>query len=301
MALSIFIGAVSCRLWLLRSMGGDTITISGRLWRLLTISAAVLVASSLANLTERSAEMSGLGITAILPVLPTVIFKSHFGSMWLVKVAALTSVWVSWLATRHHKGSRMAVVFMFHMGVLITFSLSASGHASDFGDLSFQQLIDWLHFLTSALWSGTLLALAFVILPVAAEMSDAEEKGITGIAGRFYSLSWPVLAAVILSGLYNSVVEVGSFQALVATSYGRILSAKLLFLLFLAVRYVVFSRQAKDAPGYAGKFLRRVKTDAIVIFFVVLCVALLSHAIPGRHASHVSPNQHMEDHHMEGM
>ena len=275
-------------------MGEDTITILGRHWMLLTVSAAVLVASSILNLIVRSAEMSGIGITAILPVLPTVIFKTHFGSMWLVKVAALTAAWISWWITRQHRGSHTAVVFMFHMGVLITFSLSESGHASDFGDLSLPQLIDWLHFLTSVLWAGALMTLAYVIPPVATEMPETKEKIIIGIAGRYYSFSWLVLIAVVSSGFYNAVVEVGSFKALASTPYGRILFAKLFFLFFLSFRYAAFSRHEKDEPGYARQFLSRVRTDAIIVFGVLICVALLTHTIPAPHASHAFPSHHME-------
>ncbi|HAM51622.1 MAG TPA: hypothetical protein DCP92_13410, partial [Nitrospiraceae bacterium] len=50
---------------------------------------------------------------------------------------------------------------------------------------------------------------------------------------RFYVLFGPVFSLLVATGLYNAWVEVGSFGLLIKTPYGRVLSAKIVLLLFL--------------------------------------------------------------------
>ena len=53
---------------------------------------------------------------------------------------------------------------------LIAMMRSASGHAADWGDLTFSELIDWLHLMASTLWGGGLLTLCIVVLPAALKL-----------------------------------------------------------------------------------------------------------------------------------
>ena len=95
-------------------------------------------------------EMSGLGITAILPVLPTVLFKTHYGRIGLVRSAGLGLALVVWFVGRRHLNSRFVAVFLLCASAAIAFSRSATSHAADFGDLSLQELSDWLHLMASS-------------------------------------------------------------------------------------------------------------------------------------------------------
>ena len=129
------------------------------------ISLIALVLSSISNLLQRTMEMSGLGITQIIPVLPDVLFRTHFGRIGLVRSAGLGLALVVWFAGRKHINSRSAGFFLLCAAAVIAFSRSATSHAADFGDLSLQELSDWGHLLASASWAGTLIAIAGVFSP----------------------------------------------------------------------------------------------------------------------------------------
>ena len=39
---------------------------------------------------------------------------------------------------------------------------SASGHAADWGDLTWPEVIDWVHLMAGAVWGGGLIALSIM-------------------------------------------------------------------------------------------------------------------------------------------
>ena len=290
MALTVLLGAVWCHLWMARPTGEGLSypkEFLDRLRRLLMVCLAALVISSIAGLVQRSIEMSGIGFTAILPLLPTIIFKTHYGSMWLLRLAGLFVAWVVWWANRRHMGSCLFDIFMLCAGAAIAFSRSASGHPADFGDLSPQQLADWLHLLAVSFLGGTLIALASLFPPSVIAEDNMKQRLVAGIANRFHILFGPLLAVLVLTGLYNAWFAVGSFRALVITTYGGLLSAKLALFLLLTFRYIVPPEHGRDESQFAMSFLRHTRVGAILVLGVLLCVSVLVHKVPARHYAHL--------------
>jgi putative copper export protein len=241
-------------------------------------------------------EMSGLGITAIFPVLPTVLFKTHYGSMWFVRVAGITSALAVWWAARHRPQSRVADALMLLAGAAIAFSRSASGHSADYGDLSPQQLANWLHLLAVSSWGGALVTIAAVFPPAMVAGDDGQQRTVAGVADRFYVLFGPAFALLVLTGLYNAWFLVGGLRALVTTPYGGLLSAKLVLLLLLTVRYIAPPEHGRDESFFAMRFLHRTRVEVIFFVGILLCVAVLVHRIPARHQSHVGHTEHSGGH-----
>ena len=303
-ALAALIGASLCLLYLARPAGESaeyTQAFWGRLRRLILICLGLLSISTIFGLIGRSMEMGGFGFAASLPLLPTVIFKSHYGSMWLLRVAALITAWIVLLAGRQYAGSRFFGGFLLLAGAALAFSRSASGHPSDFGDLSSQQLADWLHLLAVSAWGGSLMTLA-VIFPPAVVKDDIPHQRLAAMtADRFYLVFGPLLTAIVFTGLYNAWFQVGSFEALVTTPYGGLLSVKLLLLLFLALRYIAPPEHSRDEALFVTKFLHRTRLEAAVILALLLTVALLVHQIPARHFLHLQMMQGTGGHAGHGM
>jgi len=291
-ALITLIGAALSLLLSGKTPDGGAAGIPGlpeRRHQLMLICLGALTVTSFYGPVQRSMEMSGMGINAVLPVLPTTVFKTHFGSMWLIRLAGLSAAWILWLAGRQKKDSLPFAAFLFGCGAVIAFSRSASGHPADFGDLSPQQIADWLHLLAVASWAGALLALAPIFSPaaVAADTADSAGQTVANVADRIYRFFGPVLTVLVLTGLYNAWFAVGSFEPLITTTYGRLFSAKILLFLILVFRYIAPPRHGKDTGLFAAKFLGRTRVDAVVILGVLLFVSLLIHVIPARHQAHL--------------
>jgi putative copper export protein len=249
-----------------------------------------LVISSVGNLIQRTMEMSGRGIIEALPLIPTVLFRTHYGSVGLVRSTGLGLALVVWFFGKRHLYSKGFGALMLCAASAIAFSRSATSHAADFGDLSLQELADWVHLLASAGWGGALLAIAITYSPFSMANNNENQPAVAGIADRFYVFFGPIFALLMATGLYNAWVEVGDFGPLWTTSYGRILSIKLVLVAMLTARYLTPPQHGKDEAGFAIKFLRRTRIEALIILVILVCVALFSHEIPGRHAAHAMHN-----------
>jgi copper resistance protein D len=292
-ALAALIGASLCLLYTAESNGKSAEypkVFLNRVRRLIAICLSLLTISSVFGLIGRGMEMSGFGFGASLPLLPTVVFKSHYGSMWLLRVAGLIIAWIVLIAGRRYTGSRLFGGFLLLAGALLAFSRSASGHPSDFGDLSPQQLADWLHLLAVSAWGGYLMALAAIIPPAFVKDDILQQRLAAITAERLYLVFGPLLSIIVFTGLYNAWFQIGSFQALTTTPYGGLFSVKILLLLVLALRYIAPPEHGRDEALFATKFLSRTRKEAVIFSVLLLCVALLVHQIPARHFLHL---QHM--------
>ena len=256
-ALSTLAGVALCLLWTHRSDADKETSpgFVGRLSCLFVICLIALVISSISNFIQRAMEMSGLGITAILPVLSTVLFKTHYGRIGLVRSAGVGLALVVWFLGRRHLNSRFVAVLVLCAFAAIAFSRSATSHAADFGDLSLQELSDWIHLAASSLWGGMLIAATVVFRPSLLAEDSRQYPLVSGIADRFYILFGPVLSLLVLTGLYNAWVEVGSFGLLITTPYGRALSVKIVLLLLLVLRYIAPPPHGPDESVFVMKFL----------------------------------------------
>ena len=292
MALSTFVGGILCLLWTVHLTGDATPSppLIANLRRLLMLCLIALVISSVGNLVQRTMEMSGRGIIEALPLIPTVIFKTHYGSVGLVRSSGLGLALLVWFFGKRHFYSKGFGAIMLCAASAIAFSRSATSHAADFGDLSMQELADWFHLLASVGWGGALLAIAIIFWPSSVANINEDQHAVSGIADRFYVFFGPVFALLMATGLYNAWVEVGDLTPLWTTSYGKILSIKLVLVAVLTMRYITPPQHGKDDAGFAMKFLSRTRVEALVVLGILLCVALFSHEIPGRHASHAMHN-----------
>ena len=99
--LALSTGIVMSLLWVLPPKSSDALpdhdNLRSRMWLFLTVSVLVMLASSVLDLLVRSAEMSGEPVTEVFPELSTVIFRTHYGSVWLVRMAVLVLVASFWL------------------------------------------------------------------------------------------------------------------------------------------------------------------------------------------------------------
>ena len=121
------------------------------------------------------------------------------------------------------------------LSILELVSLAWAGHATASpGPFGIVHLLgDALHLLTSAFWPGALAPLAaFFLLVLKSNQSEAIELA-ASVVRRFSASSLIAVAVMALTGLLNSIFMVGSFRALLTTTYGQLLASKLI--LFFAM------------------------------------------------------------------
>ena len=258
----------------------------------------------------RAATMSGGGPAAAAPAMPVVLTHTHFGAVWIGRVVALLALLaLSRACLRGWQG----VGALAALGVALTVSLT--GHAGDWGDLTPTAGIDWIHVVAATTWTGGL----FVLVGVAArEARHWPVSLLADVMRRFSRLAAWCLLAVVLSGAYASWVQVAGVTALWQTIYGRALIVKVLLVLGLAWwgavnRYTVLPRLAGGgAPGVLERLFRRGRTllagspeipprtapsrltvyltrEVLLALLVFACSAILTESTPARHAHHLGP------------
>lgn len=289
------------------------------MWRLFGICMALILAGGISEVLIRSMEMSGQPFSEICSVLPTVLSRTHYGHVWLARTAAITLMTLMPAAGGRARDSRIFQLIMLALALVASMTMSASGHASDAGDFSSNEIMDWLHLVAVSVWGGGLFVLSMVILPGLIGPDDRQEALIADVARRFSRMAGIAVGIVIITAIYNYLVYVGSFEALLMTPYGLTVIAKIV-LLFILVnlggfnRYVsvpllqewagasaegrgtitrivlrFYPRLQLDGSGrrIALRFMRCVRTEAALIVCVLLCAALLRHGIPARHLAHM--------------
>lgn len=336
--LAFCIGVIACRLWFFPPAIQDKYSYQenfvSRMWTLFCYGLAVLIAGSVAELLSRTAEMSGQPFPAFFQALPTVLFRTHYGKVWLIRIAALLLLALSKTAVKY-RDKPAFLLLMLLLGLIVSMTASASGHASDAGDFSLPEIMDWFHLLGASLWGGGLMVLSIFILPDLTGGKNPPPALIAVVASRFSAIAGFAVAIVAATALYNAWIYVGGINALLKAPYGRVVLTKII-LFFILInlgafnRYVsvpllqeqagvslerrgIFTRIAlrffpRLQPLESGnqiliRFMRSVRVEALLIVGVLLCAALLRHEIPARHLSHlghIGGADHPMQHHNPG-
>jgi putative copper resistance protein D len=151
---------------------------------------------------------------------------------------------------------------------------AASGHAADNGDFTRQEMLQWMHILSTAAWAGGVIVSGLLVLPVlvrtaASEMVWQYLQTVSNVA------TYAVLA-VFVSGIYTADREInGMFADLFTSTWGRILIGKVVIVLFALVlgaanRFLCLRGDVSmENIMLSGRLLR---IEAIAIL-VVLCLS----------------------------
>jgi len=316
--LTFCVGASICLLCVFRNPTTLNVSPSDRVWHLLRISTLAMVVISFANLLVRVAEMSGQPFTAVFSLLPMVITRTHLGHVWLIRMAAIVLMSVMANSGKRFRGSLLFLSLMLGIGLVVSMTWSATGHAADSGDFRLPEIIEWLHLLSVLFWGGGLFVLSLTVIPDMAHTGDQAARYMAGTAARFSRIAGIAVAVIALTAIYNVVVYVGSLDALMKALYGRIVIVKtVLFFLLLNLgainRYVniPFLRQISGCTETGGdvvggafsrclaplsrrlkegrlslRFENIIRAEALLMALVLLCAVMLRHEVPGRHFLH---------------
>jgi putative copper resistance protein D len=137
-----------------------------------------------------------------------------------------------------------------------------------------------VHLLAAGVWVGGLLSLFHTIRYTRDAALGVEIQ--RHALERFSLVGFVAVMLIFVSGLLNSWFLVGSFDALLHTTYGQVLMVKVTFFLFM-VALAVFNRlflmprlaSASDSEVPLRLLLRSVAAEQIFAILVVASVSLL--------------------------
>jgi copper resistance protein D len=238
----------------------------------------VAVISGAIWLVLQTASMSGMPLEEALTaeMLSTVVNETQFGEVTTIRAALAICLAACLVYDRVDaaRGVGLAAAAGF------AGSLAWTGHAgSTIGATGYLHLAaDALHTVAAAAWIGGLVSL--ITFLATAQITDDLTLARDGVA-RFSTLGMTSVVVLLLSGITNTAILVGSLHGLVATEYGRVLTLKMAMfaamLAFAAInRFRLTPQLASTANEQSSFALRRlIRNSAIETTFGLIILALV--------------------------
>lgn len=256
--------------------------------RLLAACLAALWLTSLAWLWLRTASMSGRPILEALSAIPLVLSRTHYGSVWWLRAAAVLASSIVLLAAYRKRGlSSWPVMALLMFGMVwIAASRTASGHAAANGDWTLREVMDWLHWLSVSTWGGSIMGTLCLVFP---RLRQASVTNQACFARRFSLMATWALAGVLITGIYSAWHMLPAVSAFWSSYYGRLLGVKLLFVAGMAAlgalnHYRLVPAMQADAGSGRMVAARRLRMsvlcEAVLLLVVLAVTAVLLGSMP---------------------
>jgi copper transport protein len=196
--------------------------------------------------------------------------ETSYGSTAIVAACALFAGLFSLAATSPRLARGLSLLGFAGLGVALTLS----GHASTAAPRLASRAAVLVHVLAVAFWIGALLPLY-----AAMRASSAHGAWAMGALKRFSRAIMPVLALLLLSGLWLAVVQLGRIDALWTTAYGQVLAGKLVCVALLlglgAVNRYRLVPKFESRGALAARPLARVIAVELALVLVILGLVAL--------------------------
>jgi copper resistance protein D len=270
---------------------GDFYEIEHRLFRLAAWTIVAALLSALLWFWLEVASMSGLPLKSafVAAAWRTVLFETQFGRVWQLRLGLIVAAFalvVTGLAKV--KAQRVLTPVLWLVSVVLLVSLAWISHAAAASVRSLGLLGDMLHLCAAGGWIGGLVPLTIFLGRVRAPFSLGET--VARVVHRFSTLSLCCVSVLLVSGISNSWLLVGSIYALFTTPYGWLLVFKLtLFAILIGFgvrnRFLVKTKLLKAAadPALLRRLHRNILYEVCLGVAVVAIVACLGVTPPARH------------------
>lgn len=266
----------------LPAAGQLKVVIDARIRRLAWISLAIALGSGVLWLLVQTSSMSGQAVTP--GEVAAVIGDTQFGFVSVVRLALAVLLAVGLACDRWQPARWLAL----GSAVCLIAAIAWTGHAASTPyALGYLHLAaDALHLLGAAAWTGGLISLALVLHVLGGHPAEPELK--LDVVRRFSALGMVSVATLVISGIINSWILVGSIHALLVTDYGWILMLKLAAFLVMvtlaAINRLWLTPRLATGEGETHRALTRNTVAEIalaVLIFVI--VGLLGTQHPAAH------------------
>ena len=265
-------------------------------------SLATAVLSGAAWLVVLAADIGGTQLHDVFAddIVRRVLTETRFGFVWSVRffLALLLAFGMLRLGRQPDAARRWQSLCTVTLALTLLGSLAWSGHASGTPGIAgaLHVSADVLHLVAAGVWVGSLLPLA-LLFAAARRATDAAVASMARDATRRFSvLGMAAVGTLLVTGVINACVLVGSIPALFGTDYGRLLVAKMC--LFIAMVCIAAFNRMRLAPrlsfaATSADAQRQLQRNSLIeasmgvlILFIVGALGTLPpalHAMPSMH------------------
>jgi putative copper resistance protein D len=238
------------------------------------------------------ANMTGLRLTDAFTATAwrTVFFETEFGRVWQVRLGLIVVAFVLVTgALAQHEARRALILVLWLVSVVFLVSLAWISHAAAARPQPLGLLGDAVHLCAAGGWIGGMAPLTIFLARAHGSLSLGQEAA--RVLQRFSVLSLCCVSVLVVSGISNSWLLVGSIHALFTTPYGWLLLLKLVLfgiLLGFGARNRLVLKTAKPLinPANSDALLqlrRNMIREICLGVAVVTFVACLGVTPPARH------------------
>ncbi|MFI6328409.1 copper resistance CopC/CopD family protein [Micromonospora chersina] len=209
------------------------------------------------------------------------VLNSTYGTAHLVRLGLLAAAVFLLRPLFAGPVGRTDGLILAILGGAALFTWPLAGHPAASPAPAVSVVVDAVHLGSMAVWLGGLVMLAVFLLRRA---DERELDAILPIWSRWAALA---VAALLLAGTVQGLIEVATPKALVDTTYGRLLLAKIV-LFALVVGVAAYSRslvRRRTAAGRPGLMRRAVLAELAITAVVLGVSATLVQTTPARTAS----------------
>jgi len=276
--------------------GGRTRRVARVLWW----SWWTVLAATVLSVIVQGAYGSALPLAdAYRPSLISAVLHSRFGEVALFRLVLLAGMaGVLRLVTRHEDSRtgrwiRWEVPVVVVLGLCLLATPGLAGHAATGSNPALGLVLDLAHLAAASAWVGGLVLLATFLMPKAPDSAWPPDP--LALTLRVSAVAFWAVVAVVATGVVQSIRQVGSWNALFHTSYGRTLVIKVSLVIALVAvgalsRRLVRRHAATDPAKVDGaKFPRRrlrrtVLVELGIALMVVGVTGVLVNDAPARQA-----------------
>ena len=215
--------------------------------------------SSVAGIAIQGAYAGSLPLTDVVrPTLFNEVLHTRFGEVEALRIALLVAFVPFLVRLRGRTNSSGTMQFLWVVsGFALSFGLlltpGLAGHTSTGSTPVLGIALDLLHLGAVAIWFGGLAVLGALLVPGSSVSSGSSD--IRPIAMKFSSYAFVSVMVVVVTGVIQSIRQVGSLYALFHTSYGTTLLVKI-GLVTILIALGAVSRRAV-LGGWMGPLLAR--------------------------------------------
>jgi copper resistance protein D len=216
------------------------------------IGLAITVVSGVFWLLFQAAAMSGLSFAEATTsdALLTVLNQTQFGSISEIRFVLAVMLAAGLAYDRLPPAHWLALAAALGLTAAIAWTGHAGSTAGKIGILHLTA--DILHLIAAAAWIGGLIPLAQLLAETRRDPAHAPFA--VEATRRFSTLGIASVGTLLLTGIVNAWILVGSFNALLVSDYGQVLTLKIcLFVFMLAFaavnRFLLTPRLALTAAG----------------------------------------------------
>jgi copper transport protein len=302
-----------------------TAAFASRLRAIVLAAAAVGALSAAAAIVLQGAEAGGTSAwTALDADVIRETLATRFGTVWGIGVLAWIALGALTAATMRAPRTRdrtapdgeaphnralaglslppapwpLALVALAPPAAWLVLLPGLGGHAGSTSPTAVLVPANAIHVAAMALWAGGLAALLLVLPAATRQLADQGDRSrlLAGALARFSPLALASVAAILATGILQSLLQLDDVAALVETGFGRAIVVKSLLLVALIglgaqQRRSVLPRlraaaEQGEAPGAGGLRLRAVLRGEIALLLGVLAAtAALAATSPSRGAA----------------